>query len=133
MCRLVPQRFDVCSIKGVIGVSDERIYMCMRVNRGYCLTLYDVVCSTLLLRVRDASTEDWICLHIQVQIIIIIIIIIVVVVVVVIIMYTVSQKCPLPFFEYICHKSAFYRLRYLTLSLCVYLVSKGVFIATQLN
>jgi len=131
MCRLVPQRFDVCSIKGVIiGVSDERIYMCMRVNRGYCLTLYDVVCSTLLLRVRDASTEDWICLHIQVQIIIIII---VVVVVVVIIMYTVSQKCPLPFFEYICHKSAFYRLRYLTLSLCVYLVSKGVFIATQLN
>jgi len=108
MCRLVPQRFDVCSIKGVIGVSDERIYMCMRVNRGYCLTLYDVVCSTLLLRVRDESTEDWICLHIQVQIIIIIIIIIVVVVVVVvIIMYTVSQKCPLPFFEYICHKSAF--------------------------
>jgi len=63
MCRLVPQRFDVCSIKGVIGVSDERMRMCMcmRVNRGYCLTLYDVVCSTLLLRVRDASTEDWIC------------------------------------------------------------------------
>jgi len=50
-CFYCIRAYNVC-------VSDER--------EPRCLVLHDVVCSTLLRRVRDASTEGWICLRIQV-------------------------------------------------------------------